>query len=325
MRIRLTCSILVLLLAICLDPTAAWGQLYPAKSVRVIVPYPPGGAADPIVRGMTQRLAELWGQAVVVENRAGAGTVIGAELVAKAPGDGYTLLFSDSTTYVISPHLHSRLPYDILRDFAPIAIAVRLSPVVVVHPSIPVGTFRELVAYIKDRPGKLSYASFGNGAYGHVAMEHLKRLAGIDVVHVPYKGGAAALPDLLSGQISMMFGTFKVYEPLEKAGKLKFLATTTARRIPLRPDLPTISESGVPGFSINLWFALAAPSSTPPVILDKINADVRKILREPEYLKFLAAQGLEPIGTSREESADTFRSETAHWAQLVRDSGAKVD
>ena len=300
-------------------------QTYPAKSVRVIVPYPPGGAADPIIRGITQRLAGLWGQPVIVENRPGAGTIIGADFVAKAPGDGYTLLFSDSTTYVISPNLYTRLPYDILKDFAPITIAIRVSPVVIINSAIPVSTFNELVAYIKDRPGKLTYGSFGNGSWGHVAMEQLNRLAGISVVHVPYKGGASLIPDLISGQISILLSIFKTYEPLEKAGKVRFLAAATAIRIPLRPELPTIAESGIPNYSINLWFALAAPISTPPAILDKINADVRKILGEPEYLKYLATQGMEPIGTSRVEFAETLKSETKHWGQLVRDSGAKVE
>ena len=224
--------------------TASASAEFPGKPVRIVVPYTAGGGTDSVARGLATRLSELWKQPVVVENRPGAATVIGADAVAKSPADGHTLLFSDSATFVINPHLSAKLPYDPQRDFAPISLVVRLAPVVAVSNAVPANTLREFIDYAKAHPGKLTYASFGSGSYPHVITEQFKRMAGIDILHVPYKGSAAAVTDMLSGQLSMLIVTLSVFEQHEKAGKLKVLATTTDRRLSLRPDLPTISEAG---------------------------------------------------------------------------------
>lgn len=306
--------------------TDAQAQAFPSKLVRVVVPYPPGGNTDAIARPVTQRLSEIWGQPVIIENRAGAGTTIGAEYVAKAAPDGYTLLFSDIATYVISPHLFSKLNYNALTDFAPITVVFRLSPVLGLSNAVPAKDFREFLAYAKANPGKLSYASFGNGSYPHVAIEQLKQMTGMDMVHVPYKGGAAAFADLIGGRVALIMAAYTIFEPHEKAGKLKVIAAVTERRLAVRPDLPTVSESGVPGYSVSSWAAMAAPAGTPANVLDRIRADVLKILHDPEFNeKFMKSQALEPVGNSREDFASMLKAEYAHWGRLVRATGAKLD
>jgi tripartite-type tricarboxylate transporter receptor subunit TctC len=320
------------ILIIALSALAAWApasvqaQGYPAKPVKIIVPYTPGGGTDTVARGLAHQLQEAWTQSVVVENRPGAATMIGADAVAKSPGDGYTLLFSDSAAFVINQHLYSKMTYNPLTDLAPITVVCRLAPVLALSNAVPAANMKELIAYAKANPGKLTYASFGSGSYPHVITEQLKRMAGIDILHVPYKGSAAAVTDILSGQLSMLIVTLSVFEQHEKAGKLKVLATTTEKRLSLRPDLPTISESGVPGYSASVWFGMAAPASTPSSILDKINADVVRILADPGYReKYLTVQSLEAGGMSRAEFAALLKAETARWGQLVRDSGAKIE
>ena len=323
-----TCSILIIALSalVAWAPTSVQAQGYPAKPVKIIVPYTPGGGTDTVARGLAHQLQETWSQSVVVENRPGAATMIGADAVAKSPGDGHTLLFSDSAAFVINQHLYSKMTYNPLTDLAPITVVCRLAPVLALSNAVPATSMKELIAYAKANPGKLTYASFGSGSYPHVITEQLKRMAGIDILHVPYKGSAAAVTDILSGQLSMLIVTLSVFEQHEKAGRLKVLATTTEKRLSLRPDLPTISEAGVPGYSASVWFGMAAPASTPPPILDKINADVIRILADPGYReKYLTVQSLEAGGMSRAEFAALLKAETARWGQLVRDSGAKIE
>lgn len=315
-----------LLAAALLGPLAVYAQTYPDRPVRIIVPYPPGGGTDTVARSIAQRLSDAWRQPVVVENRPGAGTTIGAEGVAKSPGDGYTLLFSDTATFVINPFLYSRMSYDPFKDFAPITVVCHLTPVLAVANAVPAANFKELLAYAKANPGRLSYASPGNGSYTHVAMEEFKKLAGVEILHVPYKGTTPAMADLLSGRVSMYMVTYSVFESHEKAGKLKVVAAATDKRFSLRPDLPTVAESGVPGYSVNVWFALAAPAATPAAILDKIHADAVRIIRSPEFRdKVLKPQALEPGGNSREDFAGMLKKESERWGRLVRATGAKLD
>ena len=304
----------------------AHAQNWPTKPARIIVPYTAGGGTDAVARGLAHQLSEAWGQQVVVENRPGGSTMIGADMVAKAAPDGYTMLFSDSAAFVINQHLYSKMTYKPLTDLAPITVVVRLAPVLALSNAVPATNLRELIAYAKANPGKLTYASFGSGSYPHVITEQLKRMAGVDILHVPYKGSAAAVTDMLSGQLGMLIVTLSVFEQHEKAGKLKVLATTTERRLSLRPDLPTVSEAGVPGYSASVWFGLAATGGTPEPVLTKIHAEVIKTLNDPVYrAKFITAQSLEPGGMTRAEFAAMLKTEEVRWGQLVRESGAKVE
>jgi tripartite-type tricarboxylate transporter receptor subunit TctC len=309
--------------AFCLTGQA---QPWPGKPVRIIVPYTAGGGTDTVARGMAHQLSEAWGQPVVVENRPGGATMIGAEAVVKAPADGSTLLFSDSATFVINQHLYSKMSYKPLADLAPIALVVRLAPVLAVSNAVPAANLRELIAYAKANPGKLSYASFGSGSYPHVITEQLKRMAGIDLLHVPYKGSAAAVTDILNGQLSMLIVTLSVFEQHEKAGKLKVMATANGKRLSLRPDLPTVAEAGVPGYAASVWFGMAAPAATPEPVLAKIHADVMKTLADPAYrAKYVTAQSLEPGDLTRPQFAALLKEEEERWGRLVRESGAKVE
>jgi tripartite-type tricarboxylate transporter receptor subunit TctC len=304
----------------------AQAQSWPTKPVRIIVPYTAGGGTDTVARGMAHQLAEAWGQPVVVENRPGGATMIGTEAVVRAAADGSTLLFSDTASFVINQHLYAKMPYRPLTDLAPITLVVRLAPVLAVSNAVPAANLRELIAYAKANPGKLSYASFGSGSYPHVITEQLKRMAGIDILHVPYKGSAAAVTDMLNGQLSMLIVTLSVFEQHEKAGRLKVMATANARRLSLRPELPTIAEAGVPGYAASVWFGMAAPAATPEPVLARIHADVMKALADPAYrAKYVAAQSLEPGDLSRAEFAAMLKEDEERWGRLVRESEAKVE
>ena len=304
----------------------AISQSWPNKSVRMVVPYTTGGGTDSVARSLAQQLSKTWGHSVVVENHAGAATMIGADLVAKAAADGYTLLFSDTATFVINQHLYTKMPYRPLVDLAPIAQVVQLAPVLAISNAVPVNNLKEFIAYAKSNPGKLSYASFGSGSYPNVISEQLKRMANIDILHIPYKGSAAAVTDMIGGQLSMLMVTLSVFDQLEKAGKLKILATATGKRLSLRPDLPTISEAGVPGYLANVWFGLAATAGTPEAVLDKIHADIVKILSEPNFVdKVIKAQSFEPVITTRSEFISFLKNEELRWGQLVRESGVKAE
>jgi tripartite-type tricarboxylate transporter receptor subunit TctC len=318
------CKAVLFPILVSLGSAHAIAQEYPNRPVKVVVPYTPGGGTDTVARAISQRLSEMWNQPVVVENRPGAGTSIGADAVAKSAPDGYTLLFTDSSSFVINPHIYASLPFDPLKDLEPIALAVRLAPVLAVANNAPGKTIPELIAYGKANPGKMTYASPGVGSYPHVATEYFKHLAGIDILHVPYKGSTPALTDLIGGRITMYMVTYSVFDALEKEGKLKIAAAATDERLPNRPDLPTMGET-VKGYGINVWFGFAAPSRTPEAVLEKIHADVAKILREPKFIDtFVKRQAYIAGSISRKQFAEQIKAEHAKWADLVKISGAKA-
>jgi tripartite-type tricarboxylate transporter receptor subunit TctC len=305
--------------------TKAEAQSYPTHDVKVIVPYAAGGGTDTMARAISQRLSEIWGQPVVVDNRVGAGTVLGSEAAAKSPADGYTLLFADSGAMVINPQAYTKLRFDPVKDFEPVALAVRLAPVLALGNDIPAKTVGEFIAYAKANPGKLTYASPGVGTYTHIAMEYFKHATGTDMLHIPYKGSSAAMTDLLGGRISSYMVTYSVFEGYEREGKLKVIASATDKRIPPRPDLPTIAET-VPGYSIDVWFGFMAPAGTPAAILDKIHADVIKVVNEPAFIeKYVKPQAFIPGNLSRSEFATQVKADYAKWGELVKISGVKID
>lgn len=324
-NIRTTLLAASLILPTLAIATAAKAQTYPDRPVRVVVPYTPGGGTDVVARAVTERLAVKWNKPVVVDNRPGAGTAIGGEIVAKAPPDGYTLLFSDSTTFVILPHVSSSLHFNPLTDFAPISLAVRLAPVLAVANNTPAKTLGEFIAYAKAHPGELSYASPGAGTYTHLAMEYFKHMAGIDMLHVPYKGSSPAMADLLAGRVAAYFVTYGVFEPYEKAGKLRVLAAGTSARPPALPELPTIGES-VPGYAIDVWFGMAAPAGTPAPILDKIAADVNEILKDPKFLEeFVKPQAYTAGDLTRAQFGEQMKTDFAKWREIVKVTGVTID
>jgi tripartite-type tricarboxylate transporter receptor subunit TctC len=306
-----------------LAPTA-WAQTYPAKAIRIIVPFPAGGTSDILSRAIGQKLNEEWKQPVIVDNRPGASANIGAELLVKSPADGYTL-FCASTIHTINPSLYSKLAYDPIRDFTPITLLAATSQVLAVHPSVPVKTVKELIAYAKKRPGELNYSSAGNGSQPHLTAEMFKARTGIDIVHVPYKGAPPQIADLLAGHVALTFGTSPTAVPHVKSGKLRALGVSTAKRITALPDVPTIDEAGVPGFEASGANGLVGPAGMPPAIVEKLNATVVRIVREPAMSKFLSDQGAEPWTTTPAEYATYIKSEVAKWAKAVKDSGARID
>ena len=303
----------------------ALAQAYPAKPIRLVIPFPPGGPLDLAGRAIGQKMQEDWGQPVVVENKPGAGGNIGADAVAKSAPDGYTLVMGALSTHAVNPHLFAKMPYDALKDFAPVSMVAITPNVLVVNPSVPANNVRELVALAKASPGKLSFASGSNGSAGHLAGELFKTLAGIDIVHVPYKGGAPAMQDLLGGQVQFMFDNLANSTQQLKAGKLKAFAVTTAKRSALAPELPTMAEVGVPGFDISTWYGIMAPAGTPPEVVRKLNAEIVKILASDDMRERLKAQGAEPAPMTPEEFTAFIRAEWNKYAKIVKDSGAKVD
>jgi tripartite-type tricarboxylate transporter receptor subunit TctC len=306
-------------------PGAVSAQTYPSKPIRLVVPFPPGGSLDVVARAIGQKLTEAWGQPIIIDNRPGAGGNIGADLVAKSAADGYTILEGALSTHAVNVSLYSRLPYDPVKDFAPITLVAVTPNVLVVNASFPVNSVPELIAYAKAHPGKLSFGSGSNGSAGHLAGELFKSEAGVDMVHVPYKGAAPALQALLAGDTHLMFDNLANSTPQWKAGKLKALAVTTAKRSALAPELPTLAETGLPGFDISTWWGFMAPAGTPKEIVAKWNTEVARILGTPEMKQFFAQQGAEPAPTTPEEFAALIKSEIAKYAKIVKASGAKVD
>jgi tripartite-type tricarboxylate transporter receptor subunit TctC len=303
----------------------AMAQTYPTKPVKLVVPFPPGGSLDITGRLLAQKLTEAWGQPVVVENKPGAGGNIGADLVAKSAPDGYTILLGALSTHAVNPSLYAKMPYDAAKDFAPITLIAITPNVLVVNAASPVNNAREFIAYAKANPGKLSFGSGSNGSAGHLAGELFKVETGTDAVHVPFKGGAPATQALLAGDTQFMFDNLANAMAQVKAGKLKALAVTTAKRSPLVPELPTMAEAGLPGFDISTWYGLFAPAGTPPAIVAKWNADVTKILNSPEVRTRLIADGAEPAPNTPEQFAQMIASELTKYARIVKISGAKVD
>ena len=300
----------------------AHAQGYPAKSIRVVVPYAPGGATDLTARLVGQKMNDSLKQTVVIDNRPGAGGVIGADIVARAAPDGYTVLLASPAEIAVLPHLQ-KMPYNVDKDFAPVSLAVSTPLILVVHPSLPLKTVKELIAFAKARPGQLSYASAGTGGVQHLAGELLKITAKIDMVHVPYKGAGPVMPDLIGGQVPMFFSGMPPAMPHVRAGKLRPLAVTTTTRSPAAPEVPTMIEAGVPGFDISNWFAYFVPAGTAPDIITKLNAEIVHALKLPDVKSKLANVGAEVVGTTPEELAKFVRSESDKFAQLIRQSGAK--
>jgi len=298
---------------------------YPSRPVKLVIPFPPGGPLDIIGRAIAQKASEDWGQSVVVDNRPGAGGNIGADIVAKSPPDGYTILMGALSTHAVNPSLYAKMPYDAVKDFAPISLVAITPNVLVVNASLPVGSAKEFVAYAKANSGKLSFGSGSNGSAGHLAGELFKVDTGTDIVHVPYKGGAPATQALLAGDTQFMFDNLANAMPQVKAGKLKALAVTTAERSKLAPELPTMAEAGLSGFDISTWFGLLAPAGTPKDVIAKWNAEVGKILNSPDMRERLTAQGAEPAPTTPEQFAAFIQSEIPKYARIVKISGAKVD
>jgi tripartite-type tricarboxylate transporter receptor subunit TctC len=312
-------------LLVCL-PLVAAAQAgdFPTKAIRIVVPFPPGGATDAAARLVAVKMAEHWGQPVLVDNRAGAGGNVGSELVAKSPADGYTLVMGVTGSHAINTSLYSKMPYDPVADFVAISQVAVVPNVLVVHPSVPAKNLAELMALAKKEPGKLNYASLGNGTAAHLGMEMLKSEAGVDITHVPYKGSAPAVSDLLAGQVQMMVDGLPSALPHVKAGKLRAIALTSLHRAPSLPDLPTIAET-YPGFYADAWSGLFAPKGTPQPVVDKLSAEVQRILKLPEVREKLAALGAEPVGSTQAEFAAHVKKEIDKWAKVVKTSGAKVD
>jgi len=303
----------------------ALAQAYPSKPVRMIVGFPPGGGTDVVARVISQKLTEWWVQPVTVENRAGATGTIGADVVAKSPPDGYTLLMGHVNSTGIAPNLFAKLPYDPIKDFAAVAYVGYVPNVLAVHPSINVKSVKELVALLKQQPGKLNYASSGNGSTQHLAGEMFKQLTGTSIVHVPYKGSGDAIKDLLAGVVAMNFDTMPPVMPHIQAGKLRGLAISTPKRLPQLPDVPTFLEEGITGFDVANWYGVMAPGGTPRDIVQKLNADINKAMQVPEV-----RARLEGVGTQlKEQSAAEFeaymKSEVAKYAKLIKDTGVKIE
>jgi len=313
------------LLLVLLFPLTVFAQSYPAKPVRLIVPFPVGGIADIYGRIVAARLSETWGQPVVVDNRTGAGGNIGADIVAKAPPDGYTIGIGSIGTHAVNPTLFSRMPYDAVNDFAPIVHLLEAEGLLVVHPSVPVNSVPELIAYARANPGKLTFASAGMGTSSHLAGELFKSMARVDMNHIPYKGNTPAITDLLAGQTSLLFATMPTVLPHVKAGKLRPLATIGAQRSAAAPDLPTVAEAGLPGFAVTNWVGFFAPAKTPPEIVQRWNAETLKIMQTPEMQARLLNEGARFIAMSPEQFGAFVKSEIAKWAPVVKASGARVD
>ena len=311
------------LIALCSSVAAA--QSYPNRPIRWIVTYPPGGPTDAVARTVGAELTKAWGQQIVIDNRAGAGGVIGTDLAAKAAPDGYTLLFGTSAGLTINPALSSKLPYNALKDFAPVSLLVLNPQILVLNNGVPAASVKELVAYAKANPGKLNYASVGQGSPNHLGMELLKALAGIDMVHVPYKGTGPAITDLLAGQVQLMFNSMPSVLPLVRSGKLKGIAVGSAQRSPAAPDIPTVAEAGVPGFENVTWYGMFAPAKTPHDIVVKLNRQVVAILADPQMAQRLAAQGAEPRSSSPEELVKFMQVESARWKKVIKTSGIAVE
>jgi tripartite-type tricarboxylate transporter receptor subunit TctC len=322
---RLLAACAVLVTAVLAFAFPAQADTFPSRTVKLVVPFPPGGPLDATGRAIAQKLTEAWGQSVIVENKPGAGGNIGAGYVAKSAPDGYTVVMGALSTHAVNPSLYPKMPFDAQRDFAPITLVAITPNVLVVNPSLPVHSVKELIAYAKANPGKLSFGSGSIGSAGHLAGELFKVDAGVDMVHVPYKGAAPAMQGLLAGDTQLMFDNLASAMSQVKAGKLRALAVTTAERSKLVSDLPTMAEAGVPGFDISTWYGLLAPAGTPPDLIAKWNADVTKILSAPEMRERLATQGAEAAPDSPADFAKFIASELVKYAKIVKASGAKVD
>ena len=299
------------------------GSLYPDRPVRFIVPFPPGGS-DTVARMIGQKLGEKFGQQFVIDNRAGAGGTLGAGIAAKAPGDGYTILFA-TASFAISASLYRNLPYDSLRDFSPVGLVSSGPMVVVVHPSLPIGSIRELIAFAKAKPDAINFASTGTGTITHLATELFKSMAGLRMTHIPYKGSGPAQTDLLAGQVQLMFDVIGAALPHVRAGKVRALAITSATRSALVPELPTVAESGVAGYDTRTWYGLLAPRGTPRSVVSLLNKEIVAIQNTTEFRERLAGLGFEPNISTPDQFADSLRTDIEKWAQTIKDAGVSIN
>lgn len=303
---------------------SASAQTYPRKPIRWIVPFPPGGSTDLLARVVGQKLTEAWGQQVIVENKGGAGGTLGAAEAARAPADGYTLLMG-AIHHTIASSVYPKLPYDIQKDFAPITVVAIVPNVQVVNPSVPANSTKELIAYAKANPGKLTYGSAGMGTAHHLIGEQFNLQAGVNILHVPYKGSSPAVADLIGGQVLIMYDTVASCLPHIKSGKLRPLAVATAKRSSALPDVPTIAEAALPGFEVTTWFGALAPVKTPKEIVVKLNGEIVKILAMPDVRKRLLDAGAEPVGNSPEQMAAQIKKETGEFAKIVKQAKITVE
>jgi tripartite-type tricarboxylate transporter receptor subunit TctC len=298
---------------------------YPSKPIRLVVPAAPGGGADFLARIVGVKLGELVGQSVVVENRAGASGTIAADGTAKSPGDGYTVLMGQSTSIVIAPQLNPKLPYDTLRDLKPVTLVAEVPNVMVVHPSVPANTVKDLIALAKAKPDMLNFGSSGNGAPSHLAGEMFKSATGTRLVHVPYKGAGPAVNALLAGEIQVMFAPIVAVLPQVKAGRLRALGVTSAKRSAAAPDLPTLAEAGLTGYEISSWFGLFVPASTPAAVVDKLFKETNRVLKSPDVLERFAKEGAEPVGSTPADFNNYVRTEFVKYNKVIKDNGIKAD
>ena len=311
--------------ALFLAASVAAAQSYPARSVRMVVHFPPGGPTDLVGRALGQRLSEYWKQPVVIENRPGAGGVLGVETVLRAPADGHTLLFGTSGSLALAPALQ-KLPYNVFTDLAPITLAVINPQILVVHPSLPVKSVQDLIRLAKSRPGQINYASVGPGSPNHMGMELLRSMTGIDMVHIPYKGTAPAMADVIAGQVSLLFNSMPSVLPHIKSGRLRAIAVGSAKRSPAAPDVPTVSETpGLQAFQYTTWYGLFGPAAMPRDIVNQINTETVRALNQPDMVQSLASQGAEPAPTSPEGLAKFMREEFEAWRKVIKAAGIRLE
>lgn len=306
-------------------PALAAGQAYPERPIRIVVPFSAGGSADVFARALGNKLSEAWGQQVVIDNRAGSGGVIGTEIAAAAPRDGYTLMMGNTANLAINPALYRKLPFDVVRDFAPITLVAAAPYVMVVPTSLGVSNTREFLALAKAKPGQMNYASLGSGSASHLTGELLQSMAGIKLTHVPYKTLGTVLTDLISGQVQLFFLGMVSAQSQIKGGRMRAIGVTGPKRSPAVPDLPTVAESGVPGYDVVAWYGLLAPAGTPRPIVLKINAEVKRIVELPDLRDRLSAEGAEVMASTPEQFAAYLKTEMVKWAKVVQASGARTE
>ena len=304
--------------------TCAFAAAYPDKPVRMVVPFPPGGGTDVVARAIALKLTEQWGQSVVVDNRPGAASMVGTEMLARAVPDGYTLGFV-SMSHTINPSIYKKLPFDPIADFSPVVLAATAPNVLVVNPGVGAKSVAELVQIAKARPGKLNFPSSGNGGVSHLSMEMFRYAAGIDIVHVPYRGAGPALTALLANETQLMMATTPVALPQMKAGRLIALATTGLKRSSLAPEIPTVAEAGYPGFEADTWYGMLAPAKVPPALVNQANAAVTKMLTQADFKERLAHEGAQPAGGTPAQFATHIKSEIEKWAKIVRTAKVKIE
>ncbi len=315
---------IVTAIALLLGLSAAWSQTYPSRPIHIVVAFPPGGAIDPIARTVAEKLNDAWHQPVIVDNKPGAATIIGTEFVAKAPPDGYTVILA-SASFSVNAAMYSKLPYDTVKDFAPVSLVSRLPLLLVVNPALPVHSVKEFIDYLKAHPGKVNFSSIGAGTTQHLSAELFKSVAGVNMVHVPYKGSGPSMMSVVSGETQATFESVFLLSPQIKAGKLRALAAAGPQRSPLWPDVPTVAESGLPGYQAVSWTGLVAPAKTPAEVVNKMSREVARIMQLPDVRERQINQGLEPVGSTPEFFADFIKTEIAKWAKVAKEANIKLD